>query len=79
MKAEALALEQTKLKNEQVKLNNAELQQSVGMISGIALEASKLPYQNQLAKVKTAESNLLKSYTQYQWLLEGLNVAGSAQ
>lgn len=77
LKVEALKLEQTKLENEQLKLNQANLQHRVGMISDITLAAAKLPYQTQFAKVETAEDNLLKVYTQYQWLLEGFNVAGS--
>jgi len=77
-KQEALALERAKLSDEEEKLGQAQLQYELGLLSTLAYEAAKLPYATQAAKVHAAEGDLLKAYTQYQWLLEGVNVVGAA-
>ena len=77
-KQEALAIERAKLSDEREKLDQAELQYNLGLISTLAFEAAKLPYETQAAKVHTAEGEMLKAYTQYRWLLEGVNVTGNS-
>lgn len=72
---EALEIEQGKLNDEKNKLAQAQLSYNLGVISDVALQAAKLPYQSELAKVKQSESNLLKAYTEYQWMVEGMDLS----
>lgn len=70
-KREALSLQQEKLANEKVKYNLMSLKYSFGMISRMTLDNERYAYLAQQDVVKSAERDLLQSYTTYNWLKKG--------
>lgn len=77
-KLQTLKNEQSKLAFELEKLEQAQLSYDLGMISNISLEAAKVPYENQKLKVFNAQTDVIKSYTQYHWLIQGTDLTSSA-
>ena len=74
-KQDDLAREKMKLANEQVKWNQLQLKYQLGIVSLLELNSGQTTLNTQVRKVKTAGSDLLKSYTAYDWLLQGLAVS----
>ncbi len=74
-KLQALKNEQSKLVIEQEKLEQVQLSYNLGMLSNIALEAAKVPCENQKLKVSNAQNDLVKAYTIYQWLIQGTDLS----
>ncbi|MHB1406513.1 MAG: TolC family protein [Desulfitobacteriaceae bacterium] len=73
-KLQALKNEQAKLALEQEKLDQAQLSYNLGLLAGISLEGAKIPYENQKLKVSNAQTEVVKAYQQYQWLLQGTDL-----
>jgi hypothetical protein len=73
-KEEALENVKLKLEYETKKLNISELKYSLGMISSISLDSARADYKSQSIKVSTAEDELWKAYTKYEWMMEGLSL-----
>lgn len=74
-KLEASNLEQSRLDNLKIKLNNAQLSNKVGLISNLDLTAATVEYDGQVLKVKNAQEDWMKAYTVYQWLLKGVSAS----
>lgn len=70
-KREAMSLQREKLANEKVKYDQMSIKYSFGMISKITLDSERYAYIAQRDEVKSAERNLLQSYTTYNWLKKG--------
>ncbi|MGE5627347.1 MAG: hypothetical protein ACM3X7_04425, partial [Solirubrobacterales bacterium] len=66
-------LETNKLKQEQVNLDKAKLNYSLGAISKKALSDQENTFKLQQLAVETAKYNLFDSYRQYQWIINGLS------
>lgn len=73
-KLQALKNEQAKLALEQEKLDQAQLSYNLGLLAGIALEGAEISYENQKLKVSNAQTDVVKAYQQYQWLLQGTDL-----
>lgn len=74
---QTLKNEEAKLAIEQEKLDYAQQSYSYGLISTISLEAAKVPYEGQKLKVSNAQTDLVKAYNLYQWLIQGTNHTSS--
>ncbi|TCX56385.1 hypothetical protein C1I38_02425 [Dehalobacter sp. 12DCB1] len=70
-KRDNLSLMQDKLKNEKQKYELFLLKYQLGMISRLSLETERFTYLVQQDEVKSAERDLLQSYTTYNWLKKG--------
>ncbi|GAB6155587.1 hypothetical protein JCM17380_43380 [Desulfosporosinus burensis] len=73
-KQESLEREKIKFKTERVKWDHQQLRYNLGMIPLVAFNVSKTNYDALVRKVITAETDLVKSLTAYDWLLEGISV-----
>lgn len=71
-------LEQNKLKNSQSQYDQALLMNSLGLLSKLDFEGARLSYFNQVSKVESVKQDLLKAYTAYNWMKEGLTITSSS-
>lgn len=74
-KRESLTREKAKFDTAQVKWNQLQLKYNLGLIARLEMDAGKKTYDLQASKVTTAEMDLVKSSTAYDWLLEGISVS----
>lgn len=77
-KKKALDLERDKLTNTKTKYDQAVLKNSLGLLSNLEFEGERSKYTTQVNAVDTAEQDLLKSYTDYDWMKQGLTISSTA-
>lgn len=77
-KKKALDLESYKLTNEKTKYDQAVLMNSLGLLANLNLEGARSQYTTQVNKVDTAKQDLLKAYTAYDWMKQGLTISSTA-
>lgn len=77
-KLKTLDLESYKLTNEKTKYDQAVLKNSLGLMSNLEFEGARSKYTTQVNKVDTAEEDLLKAYTAYDWMKQGLTISTTA-
>lgn len=77
-KKKSLDLEQYKLTNEKTKYDQAVLMNSLGLLANLDFEGARSLYNTQVNKVSTAQQDLLKAYTAYDWMKKGLTISAAA-
>lgn len=67
-----LALEQQKLQNAKVKLDQTQQKYNEGVLSGLEFVKNKYDYLAESTAVKTASSELFWDIESYKWIVKGL-------